>query len=127
MDDPTNRHYSYVFNTVTIGVFDSFDIAAIEGNKVLEYLESEYKPHIFPDGKQALKQRFSKHGGVFGSNKNLVTNLAYLKTPFDFYARIITPKYESVADTLSEIEAAITRYNSYLIQRSDEDLNNYEY
>lgn len=94
---------NYKNKTITIGVFDSFDIAIAEGNKALEVLEANFKLHKFPDGRNANKDRFSKNSGCFGSAKNLISNLAYLKTPFDFYAKIDTLHYEDVNETIQSV------------------------
>lgn len=77
-----------VSRTTTLGVFDTFDKAIIVGNKALETLENNFEIHTYPDGRKALQERFSKNGGCFGIPKTLITNLAYLKTPFEFYAKI---------------------------------------
>lgn len=59
--------------TITIGVFDDFDTACIEGNKLLVNLESKFPLHVFPNGRGvAKKERFSKNGGCFGSKKILL-------------------------------------------------------
>lgn len=95
--------------TVTIGVFDTFDEAASKGNEMLEVLESSFKlnPHW------NKRERFSKNGGCFGSPKNLITNLAYLQTPFEFYARIITLKHDDISQTIKEVLESIDRYKEY--------------
>ena len=89
--------------TITIGVFDDFDTACVEGNKALEVLESKFSIHTYPDGRTAKKERFSKNGGCFGSKNTLVTDLAYLKTPFSFFAKITTLNFESVEDSVNEV------------------------
>ena len=89
--------------TITIGIFDDFDTACIEGNKALEVLESKFNIHTYPDGRTAIKERFSKNGGCFGSKNTLVTDLAYLKTPFSFFAKITTLNFESVEDSVNEV------------------------
>jgi hypothetical protein len=99
--------------TVTIGVFDTFEEACIEGNKYLERLESKFPLHVFPDGRNAAKDRFSKNGGCFGGKKNLITDLAYLKTPFVFYAKITTLKYADFDETMNELTEARKRYIAY--------------
>lgn len=97
----------------TIGVYDDFDEACISGNKLLEKLESKFAIHTFPDGNKAKKARFSKNGGCFGSKNDLVTNLAYLRTPFEFYAKITTLNYLDVEETISEVLEAGKRYKEY--------------
>lgn len=88
---------------VTIGVFDTFETACENGNSVLENLESKFELHQFPDGSKATKERFSKNGGCFGGKNDLVSNLAYLKTPFEFYAKIETLKYEPINEVINSL------------------------
>lgn len=97
----------YKDKTVTIGVYASQDEAITEGNKLLESLEDRFKIHTYPDGREAKIEKFSKNGGLFGSPVNLVTNLAYLKTPFEFFAKITTLKHEDVSNTIDVILAEI--------------------
>lgn len=103
--------------TVTIGVYDNFDDACISGNNILENLESKFSIHKFPDGREAKKNRFSKNGGSFGSKNKLVTNLAYLKTPFEFYASITTLKYDSIDNSIDEVLESVKRYRNYRTQQ----------
>ena len=99
---------------ITLGVFDSFEDACIEGNKLMETLEGKFPLHVFPNGKgTAKKERFSKNGGCFGSKNNLITNLAYLKTPFEFYAKIDTLKMYDVEETIEGVVDSIKNYRSY--------------
>lgn len=98
---------------VTIGVYDTFEDACLNGNNMLEILESKFELHQFPDGRKASKKRFSKNGGCFGSKNTLVTNLAYLKTPFEFYAKIETLKYNSIDDAIEDVVSSSKRYRNY--------------
>jgi len=98
---------------VTIGIYDTFEDACQNGNNLLKFLESKFKLHQFPDGSKASKQRFSKNGGCFGSKNTLVTNLAYLKTPFEFYAKIETLKYSPIDAVIENVVGASKRYMSY--------------
>lgn len=107
-DSSTSRN-----KEVTIGVYDTFEDACKNGNNLLETLESKFELHQFPEGKKAPKERFSKTGGCFGNKKNLVTNLAYLKTPFEFYASIETLKYDSIDEAINNVIDSSKRYRSY--------------
>ena len=98
---------------VTIGVYDTFEDACQNGNNLLEVLESKFELHQFPDGRKASKERFSKNGGCFGSKNTLVTNLAYLKTPFEFYAKIETLKYNPIDEVIENVVSALKRYRNY--------------
>ena len=106
---------------ITIGVFDSFDLACENGNACLECLESRFEIHSFPNGSKAAKERFSKNGGPFGSKNDLVTNLAYLKTPFDFYAKIQTLKYDALETAVDDVLSALVRFKNHKAEVSDED------
>lgn len=98
---------------VTIGVYDTFEDACRNGNNLLETLESKFKLHQFPDGSKASKERFSKNGGCFGSANTLATNLAYLKTPFEFYAKIETLKYDPIDEAIEDVVSSSKRYRGY--------------
>ena len=98
---------------VTIGVYDTFEDACQNGNNLLEALESKFELHQFPDGRKASKERFSKNGSCFGGKKTLVTNLAYLKTPFEFYAKIETLKYSPIDEVIENVVSASKRYMNY--------------
>ncbi len=94
---------------ITIGVFDDFDSAVIEGNKNLEIFEKHFKLNK----NYNKKERFSKNGGCFGSKKTLISNLAYLQTPFTFYAKIDTLVYSDVEETTLTVLDATKRYSKY--------------
>lgn len=99
---------------ITIGVFEDFDTACVEGNKLMESFESKFPLHVFPNGKgTAKKERFSKNGGAFGSVKDLITNLAYLNTPFEFYAKIETLKLDDVNEVINNIIDSVEKYKQY--------------
>lgn len=106
-------------NTTTIGVYDEAQEAYNAGNKVCELLESKYKLHKFPDGRDAVKERFSKNGGPFGQPNHLITNSAYLKTPFEFYLKITRLKYNDLEEVLTEAEAGVKRYRDFKIRNED--------
>lgn len=93
-DKSGTRHRT---KTVTIGFYETFDEACINGNKVLENLESRFS--LRHKGK---RERFSKNGGCFGTMVNLITN-SYLKTPFEFYFQITSLKYQPVNNVIDEI------------------------
>jgi len=94
---------TYKSNKVTLGISDTFEEACAIGNSVLEDLEKRFDLHVFPDGTPAEKERFSIDGGCFGSRHSLIANLAYLRTPFDFYAKITTLKYDDVSGVIDGI------------------------
>ena len=98
---------------VTIGIYDTFEDACQNGNNLLEVLESKFELHQFPDGRKASTRRFSKNGGCFRSKNTLVTNSAYLKTPFEFYAKIETLKYSPIDEVIESVVNASRRYMNY--------------
>lgn len=110
----TEDGYTSKDKIVTIGVYDTFEDACQNGNNLLEVLESKFELHQFPDGSKASKERFSKNGGAFGGKNNLVSNLAYLKTPFDFYAKIETLKYNPIDEVIDEVVISSKRYKDYI-------------
>ena len=110
-DMPKTEHDSdYRSKKVTIGVYDSFDEACLNGNNVLENLESRFDIHTYPDGRKADKGRLSSHGGYLGGKLDLISNLAYLKTPFTFYIQITTLKYENINESIDSVLSSIKRY-----------------
>ena len=109
----TEDGYTSKIKKVTIGVYDTFEDACQNGNNLLEVLESKFKLHQFPDGSKASKKRFSKNGSYFGGKNTLVTNLAYLKTPFEFYATIETLKYDPIDEVIENVVSASKRYRDY--------------
>ena len=108
LDDSTYRT-----KKVTIGVYDDFDEACKSDNALMENLESKFDLHVFPSGIKAKKERFSKNGGCFGSKHDLISNSAYLKTPFQFFAKITTLKYDSIDETIDEVVNSAKRYRKF--------------
>jgi len=109
-DAPKGDHDSdYKNKKITIGVFDTFDEAATAGNKALEVFEKHFK--LNPAWNR--KERFSKNGGCFGEPQRLISALAYLQTPFDFYAKITKLTYADVDETINEVLEAVKRYKKY--------------
>lgn len=106
--------------TVTIGFYDDFDEACKNGNHLMEVLESKFELHQFPDGTKAPKERFSKNGGAFGSKLTLISDLAYLRTPFSFFAKITTLRYTPIEEAINEVVSATKRSIEYKASISDE-------
>ena len=118
---PKSEHLSgSTTKKVTIGVYNTFDQACINGNLLMENLESKFKLHVFPNGKsEAKRERFSKNGGCFGSDKTLITNLACLKTPFDFYAKITTLKHDPINATIDNVVNSVKQYKEWRLNQDD--------
>ena len=76
-------------------------------------LESLFDLHVFPSGIAAKRERFSKNGGPFGSKKNLITDMAYLKTPFRFFAKITTLEYDNIEGVVNSVLDSIKKYKVY--------------
>lgn len=110
-DKPNNDEDNpqYCENTITLGVFDTRDEANIAGNKALEIFEQHFKLNRHWN----RKDRFSNNGGCFGSPVNLITDLAYLETPFSFSAKITKLKYHDVEKSILEAIEATKRYQAY--------------
>jgi len=106
--------------TITIGVFDTLDEAIVEGNKVLEILESKFDIHTFPDGRKANKEKFGKNNGCFGSANRLVTDLAYLRTPFSFFVKIEKLTYGEVETIITEVLDAGKRYKEHKLTEQED-------
>ena len=109
----TEDEYTWKNKMITIGVYDTFEKACRKGNNLLEALEDKFELHQYPDGTKASKERFSKNGGILGGKKNLVSNLAYLKTPFVFYAKIETLDYSPIDGVIEDVVSASKRYINY--------------
>ena len=112
----TEDEYTSKTKKVTIGVYDTLEEACKNGNNLLEVLESKFELHQFPNGTKASKERFSKNGGYLGSKKDLVSNLAYLKTPFEFYAKIETLEYSPIEEVIENVVSASKRYMDYKLE-----------
>ena len=95
--------------------------ACKEGNKALEFLESKFKIHVFPNGNKAKKARFSKNGGACGGKHDLVTNLAYLKTPFNFYAKITTLNLDPLEEKVNEVLKCVEECKAFKKREREEE------
>lgn len=121
-DKPQNdRDSGYKNKSITIGVFDTLEEAIIEGNKALEVFEKYFAIHTFPNGSKANNDRFGKNNGCFGSATRLITPLAYLKCPFDFYAKITKLTYGDAEQTILEVLDATKRYREHKISEQEQD------
>lgn len=114
-----NDETDYTTNITTIGVYDEAQEAYNAGNNICELLESKYKTHVFPGGNEAKKERFSKNGSCFGSANHLITDLAYLKTPFNFFLKITILKHNNIDEVLKEAEEARKRLIKYKQDQED--------
>jgi hypothetical protein len=97
---------THIFNTITIGVFDTFEEACAKGNTVLE---NDFETRFSLNKNWNKKYRFGKGNGPFGTDTTLISNLAYLMTPFQFFARIVKLNYANVQDTITKAVEAEKR------------------
>lgn len=105
----------YISKVSTIGVFETRDEANEAGNGVLIELEKQ-----FPLNKHwNRKERFSNSGGCFGSPQDLISDSAYLQTPFQFFAKVTKLNYGYVNDYVAEAVATI---NEYTIWRNQNEM-----
>lgn len=117
MDKPINDDFSgHKSKTITIGVFDTLDEAIVHGNKAMEVFEGYFKLN----SNYNKKERFSKNGGCFGYPHRLITALAYLQTPFEFYAKITQLKYDDLDKTIREVVEAGKKYKEYELKNEEE-------
>jgi hypothetical protein len=112
--------YTSKTKKVTIGVYDDFDEACKHGNALMENLESKFPIHKFPGGSEARRYRFSKTGGCFGSKQDLITDMAYLKTPFSFFAKIATLNHDAIDDVIDDVIGSAKRYREYKLSLQDD-------
>ena len=109
-DAPKDEFLSgYTQKTITIGVYDAQNEAITNGNKALEVFEKRF--HLNPHWN--VKERFSKNGGPFGEPKYLVTNTAWITTPFALSAKITVLNYQDVEETINNVLDAQKRYKEY--------------
>lgn len=110
--DIVDNDTRYKIKVLTIGVYDCFNDACLNGNNILEVMENKFELHTFPDGTKANKERLSK-------KNQLIANLAYLKTPFQFYLKITELKYDEIEQTIDEVLSATERYRTEITRRSE--------
>lgn len=121
-DKPINKDFSgSKTSKITIGVYDTFKEAIEAGNKALENLESRFKLHKFPQGNNASKERFGEKNGCFGTQKRLITNLAYLQTPFEFYAKITKLEHIDLNSKIDDVLESLNRWRKFKKEENDKE------
>ena len=98
---------------ITIGVYDNLDHACFNGNILLEKLERKFDIHTFLNGTKSKQHRFSKNSECSENKNILITNLGYLKTPFDFCAKIEILRYDLIDELIDEIVDSVKRHEIY--------------
>lgn len=111
----SGQYSQHITKTITLGVFDTRDEANLNGNKALEIFEKRFK--LNPNYNK--KDRFSNNGGCFGYPKDLITNLGYIQTPFEFFAKITPLKYDDIEETINNVMDAVKRYKEFKLIESD--------
>lgn len=109
-DAPKNDFLSGITKkTIAIGVYDTQNEAITNGNKALEVFEK-----YFPlNSHYNVKERFSKNGGPFGEPVYLITDMAWITTPFSLSAEITLLDYQDVEETINNVLEAQNRYKEY--------------
>lgn len=114
-DSPNDIGSTHRNNVITLGVFDHVEEAYNCGNEALEELEKHYSLNK----NWNRRERFSKNGGAFGSAKHLITDLAYLVTPFSFFMSIETLKHTPIMEAIKAAREACARYKHYRESETD--------
>lgn len=91
--------------TVTIGIYNTYEEAVKAGNEMLEtQLETRFPLNPY----YKRKERF---GEIYAySKRNLISELTYLTTPFNFFAHIRKLEISPVSETIDEVLKAENRY-----------------
>lgn len=110
---PDNRGNVYKNKTITLGICDNIEEACTIGNKCLEKLEKQFKLNIYWD----RKERFSL-------NNYLIGDLAYLQTPFQFFASIKTLEFTPLEDTIKNVMEDIKGYRDAKNKENEENEEN---
>lgn len=100
-----NDYPDHVSKTITVGIYDTYEEAVQAGNVMLE-AELESK---FPLNKNWNKK--SRFGETY--TKCLISDLAYLTTPFSFFAHIKKLRISSVGEAIEEAVNAQGRYEEW--------------
>lgn len=79
-------------------MYDDQDQALNAGNEALRELEKLFPMHVFPNGEEAPKQKLSRINSI-------VSEMAYLKTPFNFYMKIETIFKNTIGEFVGSVLA----------------------
>lgn len=100
--DKEEERSKQLSKTVTIGIYDTYEEACKKGNSMLE-TELESKFSLNPNWKK--KKRFGETYTGY-----LISDLAYLETPFSFCAQIVPLEISSVSNMLDKVMESERRY-----------------
>lgn len=90
--------YRHVNDKVTLGIFDTFEDACACGNAALE---NDLETRFELNKNYNRKDRFGKGNGPYGSDTTLISDMAYLTTPFSFFAKITKLKYGNIGEAIN--------------------------
>jgi hypothetical protein len=100
-----NGYPDQVSKTITVGIYNTYEEAVQAGNIMLETeLESR-----FPLNKNYMKK--NRFGETY--TKYLISDLAYLTTPFSFFARIKKLEISSISEAVDGALNAEIRYKEW--------------
>jgi hypothetical protein len=107
IDEPRDDgdYPDYVSKTITVGIYDTYEEAVQAGNVMLE-TELESK---FPLNKNYNKK--NRFGETY--TKYLISDLAYLTTPFSFFAHIKKLQISPIGEAVDEALNAERRYKEW--------------
>lgn len=88
--------------TKTIGIFGTKEEAYNEANKIFPELEKRWK--LNPN--YNIKERFKKR------SFNIISNLAYIKTPFNFFVKVT--ELHMVEDINEELDIVLADIDNYI-------------
>lgn len=92
----------YISEKITMGIFDTEKEAILNGNNILEILENKFSLNEFTKRKDRLNNKIK-----------LVGNLGYLNTPFTFYLKITTLKFNNIEIFINKAIEATKRYKDF--------------
>lgn len=101
-DEPTSYGSTYRIEKNTVGVYNTIEEALKNADFVCETLESRFPLNENYNTKQRLNKRL-----------HFMSNLGYIRTPFDFYLRIETLSYKHIDNAIDEAIEAKERYIKY--------------
>ncbi len=102
---PDFRGSTSTSKEVVIGVYGDVKKACEDGNKVLEELESRYPLNPAYNRKRRLSHT--------DASLRLISNLAYIKTPFTFYLSVKKLNYELMPAAIDDVLEDIDKYREY--------------
>lgn len=101
-----------ISKTITLGIYDTYEEAVRAGNHMLETeLESKFPLNKNWNKKSRFGEQYTKY---------LISDLAYLTTPFSFFAHINKLEISPVSEAIEAALSAETRYREWKKSYRDE-------